>query len=137
MSDELSALAATLHAATHVEHAALAALRALMRMAEQALRSSRFAGLTFTAAGTLPIGGASDTGANTVVTVNGSAKTASNLAFSDWFDKDGAVTYAYETLVGSASDPGKRYVLTTPAPTPATGFSVTGPLTVTGSTWSA
>lgn len=44
MAEELSALATALHAARHFEQAALAALRALLRAAEQALRASRFAG---------------------------------------------------------------------------------------------
>jgi DNA-binding NtrC family response regulator len=44
MSEELSALAATLHSARHFEQAALATLSAVLRMAEQALQASRFAG---------------------------------------------------------------------------------------------
>ena len=44
MTEELSALAAALHAAKHFEQAALATLRALLRMAEQELEASGFAG---------------------------------------------------------------------------------------------
>ncbi|KFE62754.1 sigma-54-dependent transcriptional regulator [Hyalangium minutum] len=44
MSEELQALASALHAARHFEQAALATLHPLLRMAEQALQASRFAG---------------------------------------------------------------------------------------------
>jgi DNA-binding NtrC family response regulator len=44
MTGELSAFAATLHGARNFEEAALATLRALLRMAEEALQGSRFAG---------------------------------------------------------------------------------------------
>lgn len=44
MTEELSSLAAELHAARHFEQAALQTLRTLMRMAEQQLEASRFAG---------------------------------------------------------------------------------------------
>jgi DNA-binding NtrC family response regulator len=44
MSLELSTLATTLHAARHFEQAALVTLRALLRMAEDSLQASRFAG---------------------------------------------------------------------------------------------
>lgn len=43
MTGELSAFTATLHGARHFEEAALATLRALLRMAEEALQASRFA----------------------------------------------------------------------------------------------
>lgn len=44
MTEELSSLAAELHAARPFEQAALKTLRTLMRMAEQRLGASRFAG---------------------------------------------------------------------------------------------
>ncbi|MFY0571446.1 sigma-54-dependent transcriptional regulator [Archangium lansingense] len=44
MTEELSTLAAALHAAKHFEQAALATLRALLGMAEQELEASSFAG---------------------------------------------------------------------------------------------
>lgn len=44
MTGELSAFAATLHGARHFEEAALVALQAMLRMAEEALQASRFAG---------------------------------------------------------------------------------------------
>jgi DNA-binding NtrC family response regulator len=44
MTEELSALAGALHAARHFEQAALATLRTLLRMAEQELAASSFAG---------------------------------------------------------------------------------------------
>lgn len=44
MSEELSTLAAALHAARHFEQAALATLSSLLRMVEQALQASRYAG---------------------------------------------------------------------------------------------
>ena len=44
MTEELSALAAALHTARSFEQAALTTLRTLLRMAEQELAASRFAG---------------------------------------------------------------------------------------------
>jgi hypothetical protein len=87
--------------------------------------------LTFTAAGTIPIGGASETGANTVVTVAGNTKTAGNLPFSDWFDSGSSVTYSFSDPV-SSTVVGKRYALTAPAPTPASPITVSGAATITG-----
>ena len=81
--------------------------------------------LTFTQSGI----GADSTG--TVVTVEGSPKTALNLAFKDWYDQGTAVTYQYAEPVASTVA-GKRYALTTPAPSPASPMTVTGAATVTG-----
>jgi len=44
MSEELSALASALHTARHFDQAALVTLRSLLRIAEEALQASRFAG---------------------------------------------------------------------------------------------
>ena len=66
----------------------------------------------------------------TVVTINGTvSKTAAQLPFSDFFD--GTLTYVYSSPVSAGSD--KQYVLTTPAATPASGFTVAGAVTITGS----
>ena len=67
----------------------------------------------------------------TVVTIGITAKTAAQLPTSEWFDDDSSVSYSFTDPVAS-SVPGKRYVLTTPVPTPATGFTPTSPVTVTG-----
>src|SRR6185503_7741431 len=68
----------------------------------------------------------------TVVTVGVDAKTAAGLPFTtDWLDSGANLSYSYSSPVASTVT-GKRYVLTTPAPTPASPFSVTSPLTVTG-----
>jgi hypothetical protein len=78
--------------------------------------------------GQVGIGGDS-TGA--VVTVNASGQSASALPFSDWFDNGGTVTYSYTDPVAT-SVTGKRYILTTPAPSPSSPISVAGPLSVIG-----
>ena len=83
--------------------------------------------LTFAQSG---IGG--DTGANTVVTVAGSPKAAGVLPFSDWFDAGSSVTYSYQATVDTSPASGKRYALTTPAPTPASPITVSAAVTVTG-----
>ena len=68
----------------------------------------------------------------TVVTIGGSlVKTAGDLPFSDWFASGASVTYAFSDPVASTV-PGKRYALTTPAATPASGFLVSGAVTITG-----
>jgi hypothetical protein len=67
----------------------------------------------------------------TVVAVNGSPKTAADLPFSAWYDSNASVAYAYSDPVAS-SVLGKRYALTTPAPSPTTPIAVLGPITVTG-----
>jgi hypothetical protein len=72
-----------------------------------------------------------DTGANTVVMVNGSPKAAGVLPFSDWFDSVSSLTYSYSDPVAS-SVTGKRYALTTPAASPASPITVSGAATVTG-----
>ena len=81
--------------------------------------------VTFTQSG---LGGDST---GTVVTVAASAKTAGDLPFSDWFDSGSSLNYTYSDPVASTAS-GKRYALTTPAPSPASGFSVSGAITITG-----
>src|SRR5438309_2103831 len=83
--------------------------------------------LTFAQTG---IGGDST---GTVVTINGSVtKTAAVLPFSDWFDSGASVTYTYSSPVPTTVA-GKRYALTTPAPSPGSPISVSGAATITGS----
>src|SRR5207249_9121596 len=83
--------------------------------------------LTFAQSG---IGGDST---GTVVTINGSVtKTAAVLPFSDWFDSGASVTYTYSSPVPTTVA-GKRYTLTTPAPSPGGPISVSGAATITGS----
>ena len=67
----------------------------------------------------------------TVVTVAGSPKTAADLSFTDWFDEGASVNYLFANAVTSTVAH-KRYALTTPDPTPATGFAVSSAVTVTG-----
>jgi hypothetical protein len=68
----------------------------------------------------------------TVVTINGSvAKSAAQLAFSDWFDAGSSVTYLFSDPVASTVS-GKRYALAPPAPLPASPVTVSGPATITG-----
>ena len=67
----------------------------------------------------------------TVITVAGSPKMAAALPFSDWFDIGSNLGYAYSDPVASTLS-GKRYALTTPAPTPASPITVSGSITVTG-----
>src|SRR5206468_3837702 len=65
----------------------------------------------------------------TIVTVNTSPK--STLPYAAYYDAGTTVSYTYASPVTS-SPTGKQYALTTPAPLPATGFSVSSSLTVTG-----
>jgi len=70
------------------------------------------------------IGG--DSGTNTVVTIGGSPKKASDLPVSGWFDS--GTTYSYAAVVAT-SDPGKQYVLegvTGPTSPINAGGAVTG-----------
>src|SRR4029077_17632041 len=62
----------------------------------------------------------------TLVTVNGSPQ--STLPYSTFLDAPSAVTYAFTTPV-TTSVIGKQYVLTTPAPSPASGFLVSAAVT--------
>ena len=74
------------------------------------------------------IGG--DTGTATVVTVLSEPMSAAQLPASQWIAEGTSVTYAYSAIVAATA--GKRYVITTPAPSPASSFVATGALTVTG-----
>jgi len=67
----------------------------------------------------------------TVATVNGGGKTAAQLPFSDWFDSGSSVPYVFGSPVPT-SVAGKRYMLTAPAPTPASPITVSGAATITG-----
>ncbi|MEM4732975.1 MAG: PKD domain-containing protein, partial [Candidatus Bathyarchaeia archaeon] len=71
--------------------------------------------------------GADATG--TVVTVNGSAKTYTDLPYSFWVDCGSTVVYAYTDMVGGGA--GKRYRLDS-VTGPSSPVTVTGPATVTG-----
>ena len=66
-----------------------------------------------------------DTGAATVVTVNATAYARADLPKALTFTAGQSVTYSYATPVASTTA-GKRYALTTPAPSPASPFVVTG-----------
>jgi len=52
--------------------------------------------------------GLDDSAIGTVITVDGSAKAYGDLPFSKWVDKDGSVSYAYESVVSSSTS-GKRF----------------------------
>jgi hypothetical protein len=71
----------------------------------------------------------------TVVTVNGVPVSASSLPYSVYVDQDSSVTYSYADPVSSTVG-GKRYSLTTPAPSPTSPYTVDGTtnnaVTVTG-----
>ncbi len=84
--------------------------------------------LTFNQSG---IGGDTTATVLTISTPISTTKTAAQLPFSDWFDASSSVTYSYSDPVASTTA-GKRYALTTPAPTPASGFTVSTAVTVTG-----
>ena len=66
----------------------------------------------------------------TVVTVDSSAETYSNLPFSRWFDDGASASYNYEPIVLS-SNVGKRFRLDR-AEGPISPITVTEPVTVTG-----
>jgi len=66
----------------------------------------------------------------TVVTVDGSAKTLSDLPFTVWVDDGTSVSYSYETTV-SSSVSGKRFKLES-VTGPASPITVTAPVTVIG-----
>ena len=67
----------------------------------------------------------------TVVSVDGADKTRADLPFSKWVDAGDSVAYDYKSPVASTTA-GKRYVLTTPAPAPASPFTASAATTVTG-----
>ena len=67
----------------------------------------------------------------TVVTVNAAAQSFGALPYSVFIDDGASVTYSYTSPVTSSVS-GKQYVLTTPAPSPASGYTVSGANTVTG-----
>jgi hypothetical protein len=87
--------------------------------------------LTFTATG-IPIGGASVTGANTVVTVGGNAKTATNLAFSDWYDNGTSLAFVYSTPISTDPVSATQYELTNAGSLPSSPINVTSAQTITG-----
>src|SRR5439155_10941 len=72
-----------------------------------------------------------DTGTNTVVTVDGSPKSAGVLSFSKFVDVGATVTYAYSTPVSTSPVSTKQYRLFSTSG-PASGFTVSGAATVTG-----
>src|SRR5262249_59996612 len=65
------------------------------------------------------------------VTVKGSRVLFASPLFSAFFDDGASVTYSYAATVASTVA-GKQYVLTTPAPTPASPITVNASITVTG-----
>jgi hypothetical protein len=74
--------------------------------------------------------GLDSTATGTVVTVNGSAKTYSQLPYTWWVDSGSAVTYSYSAIVASsAADTQFRLVRVECPPSP---IVVTGPVTITG-----
>jgi hypothetical protein len=75
--------------------------------------------------------GLDSTATGTVVTVNGTAKTYSQLSFNWWVDSSSMVTYFYNPTVAS-TDTGKQFKLTG-IHCPTSPFVVTGPVTITGS----
>jgi hypothetical protein len=74
--------------------------------------------------------GMSPDATGTVVTVDGTPKTLSDLPYTKWVDTSGTVTYSYSSIVTSSTS-GKRYRLTsvTGSTSPIT---VAGPVNVTG-----
>src|SRR5205823_9910318 len=69
----------------------------------------------------------------TVVTVDGAAKTAGQLAFSKYVTQGQTVSYAYSDPVASTSS-GKQYHFTgVNTGAPATGFTVSAATSITGS----
>jgi len=74
--------------------------------------------------------GLDSTAIGTVVTVNGSAKTYSDLQYDWWVDSGSTVTYSYSSTI-SSSVTGKRFRLIS-VNCPPSQFIVTGPVIVTG-----
>ena len=81
--------------------------------------------------------GLDSTAQGTIVTVTVDGGSPVNVAFSEfpkdfgYVDAGTTITYAFTSPV-SSSTAGEQFVLTSPAPTPASGFSLSGPTTVTG-----
>jgi hypothetical protein len=73
-----------------------------------------------------------DTGTNTIVTVNGSAKAKSALPFNDWFDVGTTVTYAYSTPIFTSPVTSKQYELSSVSPPTTSPITVSGAATITG-----
>ena len=73
----------------------------------------------------------SDTGTNTVVTVNGTPYQATDLPKSLTFTSGATVTYSFSTPIATSPASGTRYVLDTTTG-PASGFVVSGTTSVTG-----
>src|SRR5207245_10436669 len=65
----------------------------------------------------------------TLVTVDGTPQA--RLPYKAYFDSGSRVTYSYSAPVGSTVA-GKRYALTTPAPSPVSPITVSGAATITG-----
>jgi hypothetical protein len=65
---------------------------------------------------------------STIVSVNSVAQTT--VPYSVFLDAGSTPSYVYSSPI-STTVTGKRYILTTPVPTPATGFTVTGTITIT------
>jgi len=68
--------------------------------------------------------------AGTVVTVNGSAKTYSNLPYTFWVDSGLSFTYSYASIVSSSTS-GKQFRLNSVSG-PASPITVSGPASVVG-----
>ncbi|MFB3915173.1 MAG: kelch repeat-containing protein [Terriglobales bacterium] len=83
--------------------------------------------LTFTQSG---IG--TDTGTNTVLTINGSVtKAANQLPFSDWFDESSSVSYSFSAAISTVPVSDKQYELTSVTGT-ASPITVNAAATITG-----
>src|SRR5439155_272582 len=71
----------------------------------------------------------SDTGSNTVVSVDAAAKAAASLPFSKFVDDGTLVTYSYSATVATSPASDKRYRLSN---TPGTSVLVNAAQTITG-----
>ena len=74
--------------------------------------------------------GLDSTATGTIVTVNGSAKTLSELPYSFWADQGSVITYSYTNIVPSTTS-GKRFVLESVSG-PASPFTVNNALDIYG-----
>jgi len=74
--------------------------------------------------------GLDNTAVDTVLTVNGSAKTYSDLPYSFWVDQGSMITYSYEATVSSTVS-GKRFALTNVSGPPSP-ITVTTNITIIG-----
>ena len=81
--------------------------------------------------------GLDSTAQGTIVSLTIGANPAVSVVYGDfvkdlgYVDAGATISYTFTSTVAS-STVGKQFVLTTPAPTPAAGFSLSGPTTVTG-----